>query len=432
MKYLTQIQTSDPANLETLYRQALRLNQAGEFTQDILALYAQSPENVLLTAWYHRLREPIKATRAINWALAVPLALVCGLLFWLTSDTKSLFANRYPVILLIGTPIAGLAVLAFLSLASRQRMRQAILLGLGLLAVLVYIWFVVPSIPTSAMRNYVADLMGIHMPLLAWSAVGLYLAGFRNKPPERFAFLAKSLEVFTIGGLSIIAGVIFSVVSFSLFEALQVDVPEIVTRLIVAGGAGLIPVLAVALAYDPQLPASGQEFRTSIIRFLGALLRILVIPTLLVAVIYVFFIPFNFMAPFENREVLFAYNGMLFAVMGLLLGATPLHPEDVSERQQSWLRLAILIIAGLAVLVSLYAMSAILYRTFLGGLTPNRLVVICWNIVNIVTLIVLIIRQLRPARETWIDSIKAAFAFGAAGYIACGVALVLALPLIFR
>jgi hypothetical protein len=47
MKYLTQIQTSDPASLELLYRQALRQNQAGEFTQD-LSLASPIPETLLV------------------------------------------------------------------------------------------------------------------------------------------------------------------------------------------------------------------------------------------------------------------------------------------------------------------------------------------------------------------------------------------------
>ena len=150
--------------------------------------------------------------------------------------------------------------------------------------------------------------------------------------------------------------------------------PDTIARLVIAGGVGLIPTLAVALIYDPQLLPSGQEFRSGISRFLGSLLRLLVIPTLLVAVIYVVFIPFNFWAPFEHRDVLFAYNAMLFAVMGLLLGATPIHAEDVSLPQQSWLRRAILVIASLAVLVSLYALSAILYRTVDGGKSWTKIV----------------------------------------------------------
>src|SRR5439155_26115592 len=109
--------------------------------------------------------------------------------------------------------------------------------------------------------------------------------------------------------------------------------------------------------------------------------------TLAVLVVYIVFIPFNFMQPFYNREVLIAYNGMLFGVMALLVGATPVRDADVSPRLSLFLRRAMLAVAGLAALVSLYAMAAILYRTWQGGFTPNRVTVIGWNLVNIALLL---------------------------------------------
>ena len=36
--------------------------------------------------------------------------------------------------------------------------------------------------------------------------------------------------------------------------------------------------------------------------------------TLIVLVVYLAFIPFRFWEPFQNRDVLIIYNGMLFAV----------------------------------------------------------------------------------------------------------------------
>ncbi len=38
------------------------------------------------------------------------------------------------------------------------------------------------------------------------------------------------------------------------------------------------------------------------------------------------------MAPFRDRDVLIVYNVMLFAILGLLLGATPLRADAVSPR----------------------------------------------------------------------------------------------------
>ena len=71
--------------------------------------------------------------------------------------------------------------------------------------------------------------------------------------------------------------------------------------------------------------------------------------------------------------MLIIYNGMLFAVVALLLGATPVTLAETSPRVARWLRLAIIAIAALALLVSLYALAAIVYRTAMDRLTPNRL-----------------------------------------------------------
>jgi multisubunit Na+/H+ antiporter MnhF subunit len=55
--------------------------------------------------------------------------------------------------------------------------------------------------------------------------------------------------------------------------------------------------------------------------------------------------------------------------------------------------------------VSLHALAAVVYRTFQGELTPNRLTVIGWNGINIGILVSLIVTQLRAGREGWVEAI---------------------------
>jgi hypothetical protein len=159
--------------------------------------------------------------------------------------------------------------------------------------------------------------------------------------------------------------------------------------------------------------------------------RILLGLTLVVLVIYLITIPFNFMAPFEEREVLIIYNVMLFAVMGLLIGATPVNADDLSPRYQNILRLGIVAVAILVVVVSLYAFAAIVYRTVEGGLTINRLAIIGWNGINIALLVQLIDRQLRQRQTAWIDSLHMTFSNGITLYVAWAVILMLATPWLF-
>jgi hypothetical protein len=192
-----------------------------------------------------------------------------------------------------------------------------------------------------------------------------------------------------------------------------------------------VSVLTVASVYDPLSPPFEQRFRQGLGRIITTIMWLLLPLTGLVLVIYLFVIPFNFMEPFYNRDVLIVYNVMLFAIMGLLIGATPVYASELTERQQSVLRIAILTITCLTVLVSLYALSATAYRTALGGLTMNRLTILGWNTINIGILISLLIKQIKR-KQAWIASIQRTFSVGSLAYLCWAVFLVLAVPLLFQ
>ncbi len=138
------------------------------------------------------------------------------------------------------------------------------------------------------------------------------------------------------------------------------------------------------------------------------------------------------MQPFINRDVLIVYNLMLFGILGLLIGATPIRPEDLSEMVQNALRSGILAVAILAVLVSLYALSAVIYRTVLGGITINRLTILGWNSINIAILILLIVRQFKAGRPAWVESLRSVFSLATNAYLVWAVFLIVAVPLLFR
>ena len=151
---------------------------------------------------------------------------------------------------------------------------------------------------------------------------------------------------------------------------------------------------------------------------------------LLVLALYLVFIPFNFRAPFNNRDVLIIYNGMLFAVIALLVGATPVSLSEISARVGRWLRLGIIAVAALALIVSLYALSAILYRTAMDRLTPNRLAFIGWNAVSIGLLALVLALQVRAGAERWLQRLYGAYSAGTVAYVVWTLVVVLALPLL--
>ncbi|MEZ4835311.1 MAG: hypothetical protein R2873_25530 [Caldilineaceae bacterium] len=103
-------------------------------------------------------------------------------------------------------------------------------------------------------------LMLFHLPLLAWIGVGFGMLGWGSSPRERFAALIKSVEIGITGGVFGIGVGAFAMITVGLFSALGLDLPEWVLQALFAGGAGLVPVIALAVAFQPKQAVLAQRF----------------------------------------------------------------------------------------------------------------------------------------------------------------------------
>lgn len=433
----------DPEQLEIAYQRALKTGTVATFAAALEAGYVRQPDNLLLAAWHYRLAYAAVQVkrRIIAWRWAVPLALLNGLLFWGLSDTERLAVQlEYPLegtrhpfmpyLLFLWAPLAALFVLLFLVLAGGGRWRRVAPAAALPLAVAGYVLLVYPQAGPRLFQEQYLTLAAFHLPVVAWAGVGLYLLRGHREVADRFAFLLKSFEVFVLGALMVAVGGAFTAISMGLFEALGITPPDIVLRLFLAGGGGLIPVLAVAVIYDPTVPPAEQAFAEGLSRLIALIMRLLLPLTLIVLVVYLGLIPFNFRQPFLNRDVLIIYNVMLFAVMGLLVAATPMTAPDAPTAP--WLRRGMLALAGLTLLVGLYALAAILYRTSVDRLTPNRLTFIGWNVINIGILAGLLVMYTRRGPAGWPLSFQRTFAVAMLPYVLWALAVLLVIPWPFR
>lgn len=439
MIYLANIRDAggDPERMEEIYQDARNNAETDKFRAGLLAAYEESPDNILLAAWYYRMQqstsEEITESKAgVNWKLAIPLSVITGLVLWLvTTEDGPMFLDHLPYFVLFWSPIATIFSVGFLAGTAKKNFSRAFAITVALLLSGLYVYLISPGLSGNIQTRYL-DLMAIHLPLLAWVTLGITVLGLKSSFRDRFAFLIRSVETMITAGLYLIFGAVLGGITFGMFAALNVDVPDPLMRLILVGGFGLLPTLAVATIYDPTISASQQDFTQGLSKFIATMMRMLLPLTLLVLVVYVFVIPFNFMEPFKQRDVLIVYNLMLFAIMGLLMGATPILPESLDIKMQRWLRYGILATAILASLVSIYAMSATVYRTIQWGITVNRLTIIGWNTINIGILIALIVKQFKDGQERWVESLQQVFSFGTNLYVTWGVFLLVAIPLLFR
>ena len=431
----------NPEQMEAAYQAALRAGEVDDFKAAIDAAQTYAPDNVLYAAWYYRLRSAAVEVKEsfVNWAWAVPLAVLNGLIFWgLSDDTR--FVTRIqgirtthsfeyiPYLFVLAGPIVAAFVLTYLTGAGRRNRLAAVVIGVVLLLAGLYALWVYPRLGIRPFQEQYLTLGAFHLPLLAWAGVGIFLLAGRRDASSTFAFLYKSLEVFIMGGLFILAGVLFTAITMALFAALNVELPAVVQRLFIAGGAGLIPVIAVAVVYNPFVAPREQSFTEGLSRLPALLARVLLPLTILVLLVYLAFIPFNFRAPFNNREVLITFNLMLFAVVLLLVGATPVDPADVTPRMSVWLRRGIIAVAALAALIGVYALAAIVYRSAMDRLTPNRLAFIGWNVINIGLLLLVLLLQVRARGGQWLPRLHQAVAAGAVAYTIWTAVIIFAVP----
>lgn len=431
----------NPRRLEDLYQSARRAGDAPRFGAALHTVSVDHADDTLYLAWRYRLESAEEAHAGrlgAGWRIAVPISVALAMIFWATANPQWTLPGHVPGIVFFWPPLAAIAIVWFLTLAggrSMARITLAIGASVALAAIVAYVYYL-PQFKAGAgdVTSYSGylTLMVAHVPLLAWAAIAAVALGLRFTARDLFGLVTKSLETIGAGGVYAIAVAAFIGLTFAMFSTLGVRLPDWAMRLLLGGGVGLLPVLAVASVYDPTRRAGAQDFYRGFGKILAIIMRILLPLTLLTLVIYIAFVPFNFFAPFNDRNVLITYNVGLFAVMGLLVGVIPVSVDDVAPRWQRWLRAGIVALAALALLVSLYAISAILYRTTQDGLTMNRVAVIGWNALNIVLLALALVAQARAGRDdSWAAALQRVARGGAIAYVAWGLALTLALPWLF-
>jgi hypothetical protein len=339
--------------------------------------------------------------------------------------------DQVPSFLLFWAPVATLAALVLFKFSRKNEHRNVLIAGGGLLLACLYLLFIVRFQAQDNQRFYL-ELMVVHLPLACWIALGYVTLRGRANAKSRFYFLSKSIEVMIVAGIYLIAGVAFGLITMGMFQALSIELPDILMRLIAAGGFGLIPLLALISVYDPTVSPSEQDFSQGLSKLVATLMRLLLPLTVVVLVIYILVIPFNFMEPFHNRDVLIVYNLMLFGVMGLLIGATPISSESLPVGTQKLLHKGILTVAILTIAVSLYALSAVIFRTVVWGITINKLTIIGWNSINIVLLVLMVVRLIRAEEKPWTQRVKEVIGIGTIAYSVWTCFLVFGIPLIFR
>lgn len=284
-------------------------------------------------------------------------------------------------------------------------------------------------------RDDVAGLTAIHLPFIAWAAVGVGVSiGYRNVAGhgvarQFYGFLVKSAETILTAGIFMLAGMILIGLSVGIFAALGVTIPEDVMRIVSSAGLGLLPILALASLYDSSRAPTDQSWSSGLARLLKILTRLILAPALLVLAIYIFwFVPMHFWQPFRERDVLIIYNATIMAIIATLACTVPDPVEQLSAKASRVLRYAIIAAGSLTFLLNIYALAAVASRTITWGLTPNRHAVLGWNVVTLLILGFVTLKLWRDKSETWPDAFRESIAISMLLAIAWALWVLFGLP----
>jgi len=437
----------DAAGLERLYRQALAAGDESAFKEGIAQCAEAHPEDLLFAAWAYRLdiRSPsgipepegriMRQNQTRHWLTAVMASAVLGVLYMLFAGGKPPVpqpGDAHPLFWIGWGPLTALGILAYLAAVDRtgERTRWYGGLAVAIIPIAVYMALIAWNRDDT---DPLAILILLHLPFVAWAAVGASLTLGRSDPARQgYAFLVKSVETLLTGGIYFGAGALFLGLTHGIFHVMGIKLSQTFLQTAAAWGIGVIPILALANVYDPTAAPVAQNWATGLARILRILTRLILPLALGVLAIYVFyFIPAYFWRPFQEREVLIVYNATIMAILVLLTAVVAGPDEQRSPLQDAVLRYAVLVLGTLTLLLNVYALAVIATRTVEFGLTPNRYAVFGWNIVTLLMLAAVVIPLWKTRSEQWISAFRESIARVSILAVAWALWVLLGLPLSF-
>lgn len=105
---------------------------------------------------------------------------------------------------------------------------------------------------------------------------------------------------------------------------------------------------------------------------------------LITFVIYLITIPVSGKSPYSNRDILIIFNLMLLGVMGIIIFSISVTSQN---KKQRFNRMILFILSIVTLIIDIVALSAVFFRLFAFGITPNRLVVLISNLLIFVNLV---------------------------------------------
>ncbi len=222
----------------------------------------------------------------------------------------------------------------------------------------------------------------IHLPLFLWSTYGFAFMGKNSKGSNaRIDFLRYNGDLIVMTALIVISGFLFTAVTIGLFELIDLNIEEFYMNNIASWGIAGVPILASFLVLNnPSLAGK-------ISPVIAKIFTPFVFFTLLIFSIAITVSNKNI---YSDRDFLLIFKIILIAVMAIILFSLG---ESTKSSENRFQIILLFLLSLISVLDNVFALSAIGFRLFEFGITPNRMAVLGSNLL-ILSHLIIVSRQI--------------------------------------
>ncbi len=345
--------------LEKLYR-----NEPSKFKSAFNEIYDQQEKTELLKYWHLRLnfKEPsIFTIDKKQIVIVVILSLIAGLLAklpFIFNFNEELYYTRN-----IGF-ISFSIISIYFAIKNKLNTKNSIIIALVNIIALVYI-NLLPPINNSDVIN----LATVHMALFLWAMLGYtYISNDIKNSNKRISFLKYNGDLVVLNALIMIAGGILTGITIGLFGLIGLNIEKFYFENIGIFGLAALPIVGTYLIQN----------NSSLVSKISPLIAKIFSPLVLIMLfIYLISIVYLGKDPYNDRDFLLIFNMLLVGVMALIFFSVAESSNKDKSEYETWI---LFLLSLLSIIISLIALSAILFRINEWGFTPNRTAVLGTNL----------------------------------------------------
>jgi len=328
-------------------------------------------ENPVAQSWHERFavqEDEISWGTKNEWRLLIAGAFFTGLIikipFLLGIDQESFLSRN------IGLAIIPI-ILLFIAWKKNLDSKNIILPITIIIASTIYI----NLIPRSTNSDTII-LACLHLPIFLWSLLGYtFIGGKLKDATAKINFLRYNGDLVVMSAIIALAGILFTGINFGLFQLTGVDFQPFFENYLVVWGPASIPLFATFLV------SNNPNLVNKISPVIAKIFTPLVLVTLLG---FLFALISTSKNIYLDREFLLTFNGLLIGVMAIIIFSV----TEATKTESTKFNLVMLItLSVLTIIANGIALSAIGFRLFEYGASPNRLAVLGSNILIFIHLI---------------------------------------------